>query len=618
MGLVDKYRWGNVSNFPVSNIEIDSLSTLESIKRRQGWMIAAQVATVAAIAHQTHQTTDALRLVNDTLISIEGTIQDGFYSLESSIESLESNLIENLNEIKWYLFNVDQKLDKLINLIKFSGATKSAEYNKQGFILYKIGFYNDAINQLNRSVQENPLNIEAYINLGFVYLREEKLEESIFNFEKASKLVKEDFSYFEEVSQESLKSTEVFILDNLATLYSLQKKHDQSIDSLNKILSKEIDKKTEVLSKYKLSKYLCISGDHDSSLELIKELIINQYFEPVALAVTNPEFEPISARILSILQNKLEAIKKTFEVDGSIGIEKLQITEIDSKTKSLLTDVVLKVTKAINDSSNYSVLLTSEFKELHNEFLLIIELLSELKSKSEKDLKYLALDYFKLESIKNFNNQMDSNYTNVDDVLVLSHKLLLSKVKSNVESGIDDKINQFNLAIKLSEDLAKRADFQIMQLDEIPQNSLIQYINADFSLTSIIDKLKIKTVVNENDEQRGPVNTKNNNNANLINISFDKKVTEEYDSLFAKYQSKEKISTFNLNKNGTLDAESNDEAFLEKYQSKVNVVARVFDISFEKASEIMKDPDLFIKMVKSLSSDKRSEIYDVFNDKKND
>lgn len=222
MSLVDKYRWGNVSNIPVSNIEIDSLATLESIKRRQGWMIAAQVATVAAITHQTHQTTDALRLVNDTLLSIEGTIKDGFDSLESSIDRLESNLIENLNEIKWYLFNVDQKLGQLINLVKFSGATKSAEYNKQGFILYKIGSYNDAINQLNKSLQENPLNIEAYINLAFVFLREEKLEDSIFNFEKASKLINEDFSYFEEVSQDRLKSTEVFVLDNLATLYSLQ------------------------------------------------------------------------------------------------------------------------------------------------------------------------------------------------------------------------------------------------------------------------------------------------------------------------------------------------------------------------------------------------------------
>ena len=119
MGIIEKYRWGNNHNIPSSNIEIDSLSTLDSIKKRQGWMIAAQIATVVAIADQTKQTTDALRLVNDTLLSIEDTIQNGFDSLETSIERLESNLIENLSEIKWYLFNVDKKLDQLINLVKF-------------------------------------------------------------------------------------------------------------------------------------------------------------------------------------------------------------------------------------------------------------------------------------------------------------------------------------------------------------------------------------------------------------------------------------------------------------------------------------------------------------------
>ena len=196
MGLVEKYRWGNNNNIPASNIEIDSLSTLESIKRRQGWMIAAQIATVVAIADQTKQTTDALRLVNDTLLSIEDTIQNGFDSLETSIERLESNLIENLSEIKWYLFNVDKKLDQLINLVKFSGATKSAENNKQGFILYKIGSFKEAIGQLEKSLAENPLNIEAYINLGFVYLRLENLTDAIKNFELASKIIKEDFSYY--------------------------------------------------------------------------------------------------------------------------------------------------------------------------------------------------------------------------------------------------------------------------------------------------------------------------------------------------------------------------------------------------------------------------------------
>jgi tetratricopeptide (TPR) repeat protein len=618
MGLVDKYRWGNLSNIPVSNIEIDSLATLESIKSRQGWMIAAQVATIAAIAHQTHQTKDALRLVNDTLISIEGTIQDGFDSIESSIERLESNLIENLNEIKWYLFNVDQKLDQLINLVKFSGATKSAEYNKQGFILYKIGSYNDAINQLNKSLQENPLNIEAYINLGFVFLREEKLEDSIFSFEKASKLVKEDFSYFEEVSQDRLKSTEVFILDNLATLYALQEKHNQSITSLNEILSKDIDKKTEVLSKYKLAKYLCLSGNHDGALELIQDLINNQYFEPVALAVANPEFSEISSKILSVLQTKLEEVKKSFEFEGNMEIEKLQLIEMDSKINSSLTDIVLKVNKSVNDSSNYAILLTSEFKERHSEFLSLIDLLSELKSKSEKDLKSLTLDYQKMEGIKSYNDQIDSNCSFDEDVLVLSHKLLLSKLKSNVKNGIENKISQFESAKVLNISISQRTDLHISQLDSITQDHLVDHIYSDFSLISIIGELKSIMYPKNNEEKKNQKKSKKNNSANAINLNLEKKVIEEYDNLFAKFQTKDKISTSNINRGNTSDALSDEEAVFENYKSKVRVVSSAFEISFEEANKMIKDSDLFIEMVKSLPDDKQREIYDAFNDKQND
>lgn len=554
MGLVDKYRWGNNTNIPASNIEIDSLATLESIKRRQGWMIAAQVATVAAIVHQTERTTDALRLVNDTLISIEGTIEHGFDSLESSIERLEANLIENLNEIKWYLFNVDQKLDQLINLVKFSGATKSAEYNKQGFILYKIGSFNDAINQLNKSLEENPLNIEAYINLGFVYLRKEKLEDSILNFEKASKLVKEDFSYFEEVSQDRLKATEVFILDNLATLYGLQEKHNQSIESLNKILSSDIDKKTEVLSKYKLSKYLCLSGDYDRALEIINELINNQSFEPVALAVSNPEFLPIANTILSTLQNKLENVKKSFEADGNLEIEKIRLFEIDSKIKSTFIDNVSKVIKAVNESSNYSTLLTSEFKEKHKDYLSLIELLGELKCKSEKELHALSLDYVKLDSIKEYNDEIDANYSDDEDVMTISHKILLSKLKSNVKNGIENKISQFDSAKFFHQEVSSKTNEQIDQINEAVIDKLVQYINSDFNLNTIISKFKLSNNTETKD--------KNKKKSDQFRSSIlETKVIEDYNNLFAKYQSKEKIKTFNIDDNTDFDLDEKDPLF---------------------------------------------------------
>lgn len=502
MNIVDKYRWGNVTNIPVSNNEIDSLATLESIKRRQGWMIATQVATVAAIANQTHQTTDALRLVNDTLESIGYTIEYGFDSLESSIERLEANLIENLNEIKWYLSNVDQKLDQLINLVKFSGATKSAEYNKQGFILYKIESFNEAINQLNKSLQENPLNLEAYINLGFVYMHIEKIDESIKYFEKASKLVKEDYSYFEDVSIDRLKSTEIFILENLSSFYLLQEQYQKSIEVLNKILSIDIDKNTEILTKYKLAKCLCLSNDRDGALEIINQLINNQYFEPIALAVANPEFSPISSRILQILQNKLENVKKSFETDGNNLIGKLNCIEIDDEKKEQLIDIVVNLNNQINTNSEYSILLTSEFIELHKNFLESINIISELISKVQKDFLLSNQDFRKLKNISSYNSEYTSRYTydyciskyskkfsrnsHFNDIPKISHEILLSKIQSNVKNGIESKMIEYQEAFLLFHAMDKIIMEQLNKYIELCKDNLVEFIYEKFDFSQVV------------------------------------------------------------------------------------------------------------------------------------
>ena len=543
MGIIEKYRWGNNHNIPSSNIEIDSLSTLDSIKKRQGWMIAAQIATVVAIADQTKQTTDALRLVNDTLHSIEDTIQNGFDSLETSIESLESNLIENLNEIQWYLFNVDKKLDQLINLVRFSGATKSAEINKQGFILYKIGSYKEAIGQLEKSLAENPLNIEAYINLGFVYLRLENLQESIKNFELASKLIKEDFSYYEEISSAQLETTEVFILDNLSNLYSMQNQNHQSIKFMNDILNKEIDKKTEIISKYKLAKYKCIIEEYDDALIIMTELINYQYFEPVALAVANPEFKEISPRILEILQVQLEELKKSFNSTEHTLYEKIHLLDIENDFKSQILNSIEKSSFAIKQSSNYSILLKSDFRESYNEFLLYLDLLCELKLKTEKELISSIHDVEKLDSIADLNNMIDTSYDELFDVSQISHRILLSKIKHNVKSGIDKKLSSYNSA----QTVYKTVEASILKglkiISDLHNDEMTEYINTKFNLctlsTILIPKIKLKE-------------TDGNFVENIIN---------DYSTLIGKYNSKDKIESNSSNSTYALsvDIDDNDE-----------------------------------------------------------
>ena len=586
MGLVEKYRWGNNNNIPASNIEIDSLSTLESIKRRQGWMIAAQIATVVAIADQTKQTTDALRLVNDTLLSIEDTIQNGFDSLETSIERLESNLIENLSEIKWYLFNVDKKLDQLINLVKFSGATKSAENNKQGFILYKIGSFKEAIGQLEKSLAENPLNIEAYINLGFVYLRLENLTDSIKNFELASKIIKEDFSYYEEISSEQLEKTEVFILDNLSNLYSMQDQNHQSIELMNKILSKDIDQKTEILTKYKLAKYKCIINEYDDALEIINELINNQYFEPVALAVANPEFKVISSRILEILQRNLEEIKKSFSGEEKTKRDKINLLDIDNDFKSGLLNSIEISFIAIKESSNYSILLTPDFKESYNEFLQYLDLLGELKLKTEKELESSIQDVQKLESIAELNNKIDTNYNDSFDVSQMSHRILLSKIKLNVKSGINKKVSSLNSAQNVYQNaevlLNKGLDF----IASLSSSEIIEYINTKFNLSTISISLLPEMTLTEKE------------------TVLSDKIINEYSILISKYNVKEKIDSLSSNSNSELD---------EEVSRMVEIISKNFDVDIEEAEALILDKDTIVEKILALPQRKQKIVVEALN-----
>lgn len=592
MGLADKYRLGNKDNSLPTNIEIENLSTLESIKSRQGWMIASQIATVLAVADQTKQTKDALNLVNNTLVSIEHKIENGFDSLEASIESLESNLIENLSEIKWYLFNIDKKLDQLINLIKFSGATKSAEYNKQGFILYKIGIYKDAIGQLEKSLDENPLNIEAYINLGFVYLRLENLSKSVENFEIATKIIKEDFSYYEEISSEQIEKTKIFILDNLSDLYALQDKNHKSIELLNEILSKNVDKKTEITTKYKIAKYKCLNQEHKDALEIINEFINNQYFEPVALAVSSPEFKKISSNILETLQVKLEAVKKSYSFEAETNKEKINLFEIDLDFKTTLINTIEKLYNEIKESSNYSILLSSDFKEKHNDFLQFIDLLSELKSKTEIGLKTSIQDNKKLRSIAKYNANILTDYDKGFDVAKISHRILLKEIKSNVESGIDKKTNLYNQAQKLYEKAEELLNEALSSVTTIKDNEIIEHINTKFDLHKLSNNLLHK------------LNNKINDN------NFIHEIIKDYSSIINGFNSKEKIE----NKSSHNNSYENEKLKPNLIEA-VKIISNFFNMTFDKAVELVLDKKRFKNKFNLLSKEDQNKIASIIREK---
>lgn len=496
MSLVTKYRYGN-SQYPATNMQIDSLSTLESIKSRQGWILAAQVANIAAISHQTSVMQDSFRLVNNTLQEINSDINAGFSDLQESISRLESNLLENLNEIKWYLFNVDSKLEQIINLIKFSGATKSAEYNRQGFILYKIESYDDAIIQFEKSLQENPLNIEAYINLAFVYLRKENLEKAIFCLERASKLVKEDFSYSEQISADRIKSTEIFILENLASFYSLRNSYADSIVVYNKILSEEIAKDTEILAKYKLAKEYYRSGDFTAAIGIFEKLIESQYFKPVAIAVAGDEFSEIRLEILEIIEEKINKAKADFGNMSTEEKEEINSLEISEETRQLLQEKIELLHELIIKENRFELLLSSDFKENQKSFYNYLNTIAELEHHAKEEWSRADKSQNKIDKILEQLGNTKVGFAG-DNVSKLSHNIFLSKLKEQIKKGLEEKSKEIRGSINTSDAVSDKIKTGIEELSSLRHDNILTKLETEFTPQKFVELISVSSINRNN------------------------------------------------------------------------------------------------------------------------
>jgi hypothetical protein len=252
------------------------------------------------------------------------------------------------------------------------------------------------------------------------------------------------------------------------------------------------------------------------------------------------------------------------------------------------------------DNSNYSILLTSEFKEKHNEFLSFIELLSELKSNSARELDSLSLDYIKLESIKNYNETIDANYSFDEDILTMSHKILLSKLKSKVKDGIDNKMNQLNVAKKIHQDIANKTEIKIKEIDLLHHKEIVEHISSEFNLSIIINDLKSSNYENNGNENKKKNETQNNR--------YDEKILTDYNNLFTKYHSKEKI---NNSKKGNVKLSDKDaESKLEFFKDKIDTIANIINMPYDETYDmVLNKKETFVEMFKSLPIEKQKIIH---------
>lgn len=159
-----------------------------------GWQVGLQAATLLAVGGVNSQIKEQTDYLGGCLNELQENTIEGFSSVVNAVNSLEASLISGLEEIKWYLGSIDDKLGKIVGLIEYSKATESSEQFKIGMELFKQEFYEKAANSFNKSFEANPLNINALVGL---YLTEKKKDKKISNkkLEDIIKLTGTDFLY---------------------------------------------------------------------------------------------------------------------------------------------------------------------------------------------------------------------------------------------------------------------------------------------------------------------------------------------------------------------------------------------------------------------------------------
>ena len=150
-----------------------STQHLKSIKSRMGWQVGLQAATLLAVGGVSSSVRDQTEMIRDSLTTLQDETIEGFNSVTDAINSLEATLLTGIEDIKWYLGSIDDKLGKLIGLIEYPMATESTEQFKIGMELYKQEFYDKALKCFEASVDKNPLNLNAKVGL---YLTRKQLK----------------------------------------------------------------------------------------------------------------------------------------------------------------------------------------------------------------------------------------------------------------------------------------------------------------------------------------------------------------------------------------------------------------------------------------------------------
>lgn len=472
---------------------LSSQDALNSIRKRQGYMVAAQIATVAAIQNQTSQVTSAINLVDDTLRDVQISLETGLDSIEQAISQLETNILESLSDIKWYLHNVDDKLAEVINLIKFSSATKSDEYNEQGFVLFRMEDYSKAKEQFLKSIDENPLNVHAHVNLAFTEIKLGDDQSAVSTFERALKILEADYSYSKEITPEQVNRTKSFVKLSLGEILLRLQKPLESKVHFSYVVNNSTDNIEVATAMYNSARCSYELGVFSEVEETIKKMITNRTISLVAIAVGGDHFMDIRERILEIIEEEVQSIKKSFgllfEENSNNGEDELH-NKVQLLTNKIIheTDYRKVLSPMLFSDYSYLINIYSWYNRAHSFFKVqrinIENRLNELKKALEfvnnSELPDIEKEYHNYVRImvqnkyaKNVDNyvqeELKRSKKEINEIKTINNRL--GQILKQIEPSCKDfksleLIRGFELPKGLTSNLAEKNLQKINQLTE--------------------------------------------------------------------------------------------------------------------------------------------------------
>ena len=390
-----------------------------------GWQVGLQAATLLAVGGVNSQIKNQTDILGDKLKDLKEETIEGFASVTDAVYSLEASLMTGIEDIKWFLGAIDDKLGKIIGLIEYSQATQSTEQFKIGMELYKQGFYDKAIKCFEQSVEKNPLNLNAKAGL-FLTKKQLKKKTDTQNLLEIIKLTESDFLYHKKPAPEVKESkTNYFINFCFGELLE-----NKSYKDIVKLYDNEISSfsKEYLPIKLKYINAVVLSGGEYATF--VEQVLTEGQLEKLMLFF---KYEEKNKYVVRFISDVTDFIKRRLPSTDSYVFKDKPTTLVETKAQFFKQKFFSNI-KMVLELGFYETSLAAKVKSLKT-FFDAAQSAPKLKQNIEN---LLQTNTTNLEIIKSINNP--DFFKTEDPYLTEALKLITNETNSHIKKYKDKTI----------------------------------------------------------------------------------------------------------------------------------------------------------------------------------